>query len=141
MIFPETFESKLGFDQIRQRLKGYCLSNSGAEYIDRMRFSTDAEFIKILLKQNLEFRQILETENFPSQHFFDAQDWLKKIALEGNYLESAEFLNLAQALDTILSCKNFITKSKEKYPQLFKLSEPVILTETLAKSVYNKIDD
>src|SRR5690349_15171255 len=141
MIFPETLESKLGFDQIRQRLKSYCLSNSGAEYIDRMKFSTDAEFIKILLRQNLEFKQILETENFPSQHFFDAHDWLKKISLEGNYLESGEFLNLAQALDTILACKIFINKFKEKYPQLLKLSEPVALTDALAKSIYNKIDD
>lgn len=142
MIFPENLENKLGFDQIRQRLKSFCLSASGSEWVDRMRFSTDVEFIKILLKQNLEFRQILEkAETFPSQYFFDADDWLKRISLEGNYLEGAEFLKMAQALDAILACKNFLTKAKEFYPQLYKLSEPVSVTEQFPKSIYNKIDD
>ena len=61
MIFPDTLEDKLGYDSIRQRLKSYCLSQAGAAWIDRMRFSTDAEFIKILLRQNLEFKQILDS--------------------------------------------------------------------------------
>jgi DNA mismatch repair protein MutS2 len=141
MIFPETFEAKLGFDQLRQRLKNYCLSNSGADWVERMKFSTDPEFIQVLLKQSLEFRQVLETSDFPSQHFFDGHDWIKKISLEGNFLEASEFLNLAQALDTILACKNFIVKSKETFPQLFKLSEPVTLTSELAHTIYQKIDD
>jgi DNA mismatch repair protein MutS2 len=141
MIFPDTLESKLGFDQIRQRLRSYCLSNSGAEWVERMKFSVDSEFISILLRQSLEFRQILETSDFPSQHFFDGQEWFKKISLEGNFLEAIEFLNLSQALETILACKNLIIKSKEKYPQLFKLSEPVNLTGDLSQLIYQKIDD
>lgn len=142
MIFPETLESKLGVDQIRQRLKSYCLSVAGTEWIDRMRFSKDADFLRILLRQNLEFKQILEKgETFPSQHFFDGEEWLKRIALEGNYLEADEFLKLAQALETILACKNFLVKAKEIYPQLHKLSEPVVLTGQLSQQIYAKIDD
>jgi DNA mismatch repair protein MutS2 len=41
MIYPETFEIKLGFDQIRTKLKGYCLSTAGQEFVEEMRFSTD----------------------------------------------------------------------------------------------------
>jgi DNA mismatch repair protein MutS2 len=142
MIFPETLESKLGVDQIRQRLKSYCLSVAGTEWIDRMRFSKDADFLRILLRQNLEFKQILEkSETFPSQHFFDGEEWLKRIALEGNYLEAEEFLKLSQALETILACKNFLVKAKEIYPQLHKLSEPVVLTGQLSQQIYAKIDD
>lgn len=142
MIFPETLEEKLGVDQIRQRLKSYCLSIAGAGWIDRMRFSTDAEFIKILLRQNLEFKQILEKgENFPSQHFFDGEEWMKRISLEGNYLEAEEFLKLAQALDTIISSRSFLAKSKEIYPQLHKLSEPVTITSQVPQQIYDKIDD
>src|SRR5688572_1308507 len=129
MIFPENLELKLGVDQIRQRLISFCLSAAGAKWVDRMRFSTDAEFIRILLKQNLEFRQILEKgEGFPSQHFFDGEDWLKRIGLEGNYLEAEEFLKLSQSLETILAAKIFLVKSKELYPQLHQLSEPVSIT-------------
>src|SRR5687768_7347910 len=111
MIFPENLELKLGVDQIRQRLISFCLSMAGAGWVDRMRFSTDPEFIRILLKQNLEFRQILEKgEGFPSQFFFDGDDWLKRIALQGNYLEAEEFLKLSHALDTIIASRTFLVR-------------------------------
>jgi DNA mismatch repair protein MutS2 len=142
MIFPDALENKLGVDQIRLRLKSYCLSLAGTEWVDRMRFSTDGEFIKILLRQNLEFKQILEkSEAFPAQHFFDGEEWLKRIALAGNYLEAEEFLKLAQALETILACRNFLIKAKEFYPHLHKLSEPVSITGQLPQLIHAKIDD
>ena len=142
MIYPDTLEEKLGFDQIRHKLKSYCLSAAGCEWVDGMNFSADADFIKILLKQNLEFRLILEKgEAFPSRHFYDGEDWLNKIALEGNYIDADQFIKLALALDTILTCKNFLFKSKEIYPELFKLTEPVIITSWLTELIHQKIDD
>jgi DNA mismatch repair protein MutS2 len=142
MIFPAEFEQKLGVDIIRQRLTSYCLSAAGGRWIERMKFSTDAEFIKILLRQNLEFKQVLEKgENFPSQHFFDGDEWIKRILLEGSYLEAEEFLKLSQSLDTIIAAKNFLLKGKEFYPQLHKLSEPVTLTQEIPKLITSIIDD
>jgi DNA mismatch repair protein MutS2 len=142
MIYPQEFESKLGFDQIRLKLKSYCLSDAGAAWVDRMRFSTDPEFIKTILHQNLEFKQILEkSEDFPSRYYFDGSDWLHRISLEGNFLEAEEFLNLAYALETVLACRNFLSRSKEFYPQLAKLTEPVSITADLAKLIHATIDD
>lgn len=142
MIYPDNFEEKLGFDQIRQKLKGYCLSPAGEAWVDSMRFSAESDFIKVLLKQNLEFRQILEKgESFPSRYFFDPSDWLKKISIEGNWLESDEFLNLAYSLETILASKSFLTKNAAFYPELVRLAEPVVLTEALGKAIFATIDD
>ena len=39
MIYPHNFEQKIGFDQIRQLLKGKCLSTLGEERVDEMTFS------------------------------------------------------------------------------------------------------
>lgn len=142
MIYPQEFETRLGFDQIRAKLKSYCLSDAGAAWVDRMRFSTDPEFIKTILHQNLEFKQIIEkSEDFPSRYYFDGSDWLHRISLEGNFLEAEEFLNLAYALETILACRNFLTRSKEFYPQLVKLTEPVSVTGELGKLILATIDD
>jgi DNA mismatch repair protein MutS2 len=142
MIYPNEFEDKLGFVQIRQKLKGYCLSDAGAAWVDRMRFSTEVDFIRILLKQSLEFLQILEKgEPFPSRYFFDPGEWIQKITLEGNWLEADEFLNLAYSLETIIACKTFLNKAREIYPELYKLAEPVAVTSALAQSVFVKIDD
>jgi DNA mismatch repair protein MutS2 len=107
-----------------------------------MRFSTEFEFVNILLSQNLEFRFILEKgESFPSQHFFDPAEWIKKIALEGNWLEAEEFLNLAYGIEAILACKAFLTKNAEVYPQLYLLSQSVTATSQLSRQVFAKIDD
>jgi DNA mismatch repair protein MutS2 len=142
MVYPLDFEQKLGFDQIRAKIKSYCLSDAGAAWADRIRFSSNYEFIKVLLKQNLEFRQILEKgENFPSRHYFDGTEWLNRIALEGNWLETEDFLNLSYALTTVRDCKVFIQKMKEFYPELFKLVEPVQVAEGLVRAVNATIDD
>ena len=142
MIFPETFESKLGFDQIRARIRSYCLSTAGSNWVDNMKFSTEPDFIEILLNQNLEFRFILEKgEAFPSQHFVDAGDWLKRISLEGNWLDAEDFLNLAYGIETIVACKSFLSKNAEVYPQLYLLSKPLVITSQLSQLILQKIDD
>lgn len=142
MIFPETFELKLGFDQIRTKLKNYCLSPAGQAWVDNMKFSTDYQFIHTLLNQNLEFRLIIEKgEPFPSRHFFDPSVWIKKIALEGNWLDADEFINLAYAIETIIACKTFLSKNAEVYPQLHLLSQPITISGHLAQLVFGKIDD
>lgn len=142
MIYPATLEQKLGFDLIRHRLKSYCLSLSGGQFADDMAFLTNADSIKVLLRQTLEFRLILEkSETFPSRHYYDADEWLNKVAMEGNYLDAAEFVNLALALDTIIGIKNFLVKSKDLYPALFRLAEPVLITTRLTDMIRQKIDD
>ena len=39
MIYPQNFEQKIGFDQIRQLLKEKCLSTLGEERVMDMAFS------------------------------------------------------------------------------------------------------
>jgi DNA mismatch repair protein MutS2 len=142
MIYPETFETRLGFDQIRAKLKSYCLSTAGQEWVNNMKFSTDFESIKTLLNQNIEFRLIIEKgEPFPSKYFFDPAEWIKKISLQGNWLEADEFLNLAYGIDTIVACKAFLEKNGEIYPHLHVLAQPVNITGQLSGQVFAKIDD
>lgn len=38
MIYPQNFEQKIGFDQIRQLLKDKCLSTLGEERVNEMNF-------------------------------------------------------------------------------------------------------
>src|SRR5687767_9367233 len=109
MIYPETLEAKLGFDLIRTKLKNYCLSPAGQEWVDIMKFTKDYDFINILLRQNLEFRLIFEKgEAFPSRHFFDPVTWFQKISIGGHWLEAEEFLDLAYGMEAIFACKLFL---------------------------------
>lgn len=142
MVYPQEIEQKLGFDQIRQRLKKYCLSIPAAERVDALIFTTDVALLRTALQQNLEFKMILEkSEEFPSRYYFDPTGWQQKIALEGNYLEEQELLQLADMLATILLCKKFLHKAQETYPSLYALTEPVMLSGELGKMITDKIDD
>src|SRR5690606_21143148 len=101
MTYPASFEEKLGFDLIRKRLNDYCLSEAGRMQVAAMGMETNPATIRTRLQQTLELRLIYDKgEEFPSRHYFDGEDWLKKIALEGNYLDPDEFLHLSQSLET-----------------------------------------
>jgi DNA mismatch repair protein MutS2 len=142
MNFPDDFEGKLGFDQIRQKLNGYCLSIPGVRLVEELASSTDLGKITSHLNQNLEFKQILEKgETFPSNHFIDPEEIFKKVALEGNYLDEPEFLQLVYSLQTIFSCRDFLVKSKDVYPTLFQLTIPVTISKGIAQRVLSIIDE
>jgi DNA mismatch repair protein MutS2 len=142
MSFPDDFEVKLGFDQIRQKLKAHCLSSLGGELVDSISFYTDVTQVTILLKQNLEFKQIFEKgENFPSSHFINPDEILKKVSLEGNYLDEAEFLQLVYSLQTILACRDFLVKTQEFYPTLFQLTLPVTVSKAVGQHILSIVDE
>jgi DNA mismatch repair protein MutS2 len=46
LVFPENFESKIGFDKIRELLKEKCLSTLGAEWVEQICFKNDYETIR-----------------------------------------------------------------------------------------------
>ncbi|NOQ26145.1 MAG: endonuclease MutS2 [Bacteroidales bacterium] len=139
MLYPENFEQKIGFDKIRDMLKGGCLSNLGRMRVDKIRFSIKYSFIETLVNQVDEFRQIMLMENdFPLNHFIDLTPALKKIRIEGTYFLPEELFNLKRSLETIRAILKFFKAKKEedKYPYLQKLAENV----KLYPFVFERID-
>jgi DNA mismatch repair protein MutS2 len=142
MLHPIDFEVRLGFDHIRRKLTNFCLSGAGITRVAEMQFSADYTEVLTWLEQTREFKQIFEKgENFPSNHYLDAREILKKSSVEGNYLDESEFLQLAYSLQTIVECKTFLIKSKEFYPTLFVLTEQVTLDKRLVNEIFAVIDD
>jgi DNA mismatch repair protein MutS2 len=142
MIFPEEFERKLGFDQIRERLRHYCLGPLGARLVDEMSFSSDFNQVKSRLEQNAEFKQILEkADEFPASHYYDTDTYFKTAAIEGSFLEEEAFHQILLSLQTILACKKYLASNHEALPQLYKLSEPVNISPALVKTIESKFDD
>ena len=69
MIYPNNFEQKIGFTEIRMLLKGHCLSTLGKEKVDEMAFSTDNVLINEWLQQVREFRRLKQ----------DADDFIERL--------------------------------------------------------------
>jgi DNA mismatch repair protein MutS2 len=130
VLYPDNFEQKIGFDKIRDMLKGGCLSNLGRLRVDKIRFASKYSFIETLVNQVDEFKQIMMMEDdFPLSHFIDVTPALKKIKIDGAYLLAEELFNLKRSLETIKAILNFFKARQEdnKYPYLQKLSVNVKL--------------
>ncbi len=142
MLYPADIESKIGFDQIREKLKAYCLCPLGVSCVDAMALISSEDRILGLLKENLEFRNLLErSEDFPSQHFMDPTGLFQSIALEGSFLEPADFLKIGRSLQTVFACKDFLSKNQADYPTLFALTSQVTAGKNLPDRINRIIND
>ena len=64
MIFPENFEQKIGFDEIRTLLKGRCMSTLGTEWVDsQLKFLSRYEDVREALEQVRDFIRFSEEED------------------------------------------------------------------------------
>lgn len=67
MIYPNTFENKIGFTEIRSLLRERCLSTLGKEEVDKIVFMDNQKSINTQLARVREFRRLQEeAEDFPS---------------------------------------------------------------------------
>src|SRR5665648_67154 len=114
LVYPENFESKIGFDKIRELLQGRCLCTLGKELVDEIRFNSNFEQMKEDLSLVSEFVSIIqEMENFPTSYYFDLREALAKIRIEGRFLEVQEVFDLKRSLETISGIVRFLKQTKE----------------------------
>lgn len=149
MIYPQNFEQKIGFDQIRQLVKGKCLSTLGMERVDEMAFSDDYREIDRRLEQVMEFISILQGEDdFPSQYFFDVRSSLKRIRVEGLYMDESELFDLRRSLETIRDVVRFLRQTDDEedeeahspYPALYELAGEVMVFSMLIARINDILD-
>lgn len=134
MIYPKTFESKLGFDDVRTLLRERCLSTLGKDMVDAVAVSGDAAVINEWLAQVREFRRLQEeADDFPLRYFFDVREAVARLRLEGTHLDEAELFDLRRSLDTICAIVAYLNRDGGEeggaetwpYPALHRLTEGV----------------
>ncbi len=142
MIYPDNFESKIGFDRIRTLLKEKCLSPMGIGKVDNIRFSADFSIIKEQLAATAEFQQLLKfEENFPSDNYYNFSDCLNKIRIEGTFPEVRELFDLKRSLETVKSILNFFRNKEDvSYPVLRKMCSSVKTYPYVLDSIDRIID-
>lgn len=148
MIYPQNFEQKIGFDSIRHLLKNKCLSTLGEERVDEMAFSESFNNINEWLEQVMEFVRIIQEEDeFPDQHFFDVRLSLKRIRVEGMYMDEQELFDLRRSLETIRDIVRFLTRNDDDeeeenspYPALKKLAGDIIVFPQLIARINSILD-
>ena len=102
MIYPQNFEQKIGFTEIKALLNERCQSSLGREQVGEIHFSDDAGEISEWLSQIRDLRKMKEErEDLPLQYFYDMRDSIARMRLEGTHMEEEELFNLKKSLDTI----------------------------------------
>ncbi len=160
MVYPQNFEQKIGFNEIRDLLAGHCLSPLGKEKVEQMTFLTDIQILQELHEHTREFLQIMQgEEDFPEQDFYDVRPAVKRIRVEGTYLEVAELFDLKRSLSTIIDIVKFLNRdvadedadntrpATAPYPALQRLTQDVAVFPQTVRRIdsildkYGKIKD
>ena len=160
MIYPQNFETKIGFGDVRRLLKEHCLSTLGKEKVDEMAFSADADEVNERLQQVREFHT-LQAGKEPLQlnFFFDVREAISRIRLENTHLEENELFDLRRSLETISKIVDFLKKddgqvSKDEdsslnsqlstlnfpYPALHRLAEDVLTFPAMIRRIDSILD-
>ena len=158
MTYPDNFEQKIGFNEIRNMLRQQCLSPLGKEQVDNMAFSSDAEQVNEWLGQVREFRCLMEeVEDFPLQYFYDVRASIQRTRVENTHLEEDELFDLRRSLKTIADIVAILNHSDEDdahaeqedgwrrekkypYPALHRLAEDVMTFPQLIQRIDQILD-
>lgn len=115
MIYPTTYERKIGFNEIRQLLKERCFSNLGRELVDNMQYMQDVQQVRDALRLVTEFRQLkAEEEELPLNYFFDIREQIKRARIEGTHLEEEELFDLRRLLQTISATVKLLSETVDE---------------------------
>ena len=156
MIYPNNYEQKIGFDDIRRMLKGHCQSSLGQEKVDEIAFTDDAATVNEQMAQVREMRRLMQaTEKPEMNYFFDVRESVARIRLENTHLEENELWDLRRSLETIGIIVTFLNRNdmsdgrgqKEdgatityQYPALHRMAEDVLTFPAMIRRIDSILD-
>jgi Mismatch repair ATPase (MutS family) len=138
MIYPDNFEQKTGFDQVRTMLADRCICPLGVQLVEEMQFQADFQPVEKALDQTMEFVRILtEGKSFPDQNYHDLREALSRIKVVGTWMDETELLGLWRSLETISGIVEFLGKEENQglYPNLSELASDVAVFPTITQGI------
>lgn len=124
MIYPDTFEQKIGFTVVRNEVKRHCVSSMGVAMVEEVTMMTDYGAIKNSLDTTAEMLAIVSGDNdFPLSQLPDISAQLRTLAVGRTFLPAADLVAVRSFLVSISFVKNFFFKSdadggERRYPAL-----------------------
>jgi len=143
MVYPSTFEQKLGFDQIRDLVSQRCISPLGLNFVRKIKMSTKVETIRMMLEQVEEMRQImLFDSHFPAQDYFDLTDELALLKLDGAHIDGESLAKLKSTLKILAQIITYIRKREpDKYKHLTALIDHLTFDSSVIVLLDKVVDD
>lgn len=143
MIYPQNFESKIGFDKIKQLLTELCLSTMGETLVAQLNFEHDFGLINQKLSQVSEMKELITIgEGFPQSNYYDLTPVFERIGIEGTFIEVEELFDFKGSLQTIIQIIHNVKHQEEgTFLELRSLLEEVYIEPFIPKAIERIIDD
>lgn len=132
MVYPQDFESKIGFDTIRRILSNLCTSRLAREKVEQMTFSTDFEAVAHALRSVCEMMDIRSASlPFPALSAHDVVPYLAEIRASNSFMSADRLYRLMQMLMSFAEVRSFFDSRNDElsdtiaYPDLSRDIAPL----------------
>lgn len=132
MIYPDSFEHKVGFDAIRTRLEQSCLSALGLENVRDMTFCSDFGTVERQLKSTAQMLSVLNGDKaFPLEGLNDCRAILQNLKIPGSFASEEQLVAIRKNLEAIRAVSKFFSDLRKEesdgritspYPELDAIS-------------------
>ena len=107
---------KLNYNELKEIVKSYCISNLGKKLIDKLTPSKNLKQVQRMLKETSEGRSLMDASyHMPLEGIFDITPLIDKIE-KGGVLEASELTTIEDFLRGCRKVKAFV-KDKEGYAE------------------------
>lgn len=141
MIYPASFEQKIGFDRFREQVAALCTMRAARERIASEQFSTSPREIERRLALADEMRLLLDMEHdFPGGEYPDIDQTVAKLRVEGTFLDVEEVVTLHRALSALGGVISFILNRQDRYPTLWDRTHGVAAFPEIVRRIDAIVD-
>jgi len=141
MIYPQNSLQKLGFEDIKEAIKNFCISEMGRGMVEKIQFMSNYDQINKFLRQTSEFKNILQNDQpLPIQSFFDIKRLADKAKIEGTFLNEDEIFQIYTSLQTVFAVIKYFEDRIGLYPNLEALFEHLPVEKNILKHIESVID-
>lgn len=142
MIYPDSTVEKLGFNEIRSRIRERCLSVAARDLAERIGPRQRFEEIDLYLRQTDEFKEVLGSDTALSiDHVYPLKTLADKARVEGVSLSENEFHELRLSLRTVFGILAYFRERPGLYPALEVLIGDLPIEKSLVTAVERIIDE
>lgn len=142
MVYPINAIDKLGFSEIKDKIKQKCLSESGRELVEKIQPQTRFDQIDRFLRQASEFKDLLVNDGaFPVENFFPLRAIVEKARVEGAFLLEEEFFRVLLSLKTVYAIIRYFNEREGLYPNLEILFEHLPIEKGIIRDIETVIDE
>lgn len=145
MIYPDSFEHKIGFAGVRAAIAALCQTPLGADTAARqISFSTDFHAISAALEATAEMLAIMAAgqDDLPLGRVSDLRRHLASVRIDGTFLPADELSQVRNTLEAFGAIASFFAKADSEglYPRLCNIAIPLEDFPQLVRMIDRVID-